>query len=166
MADWKLLDREQRGMLLAAMVKIVQRGGKWVVPSQTGDGKKYTVNLDEQSPCCTCPDFEMHGHTCKHIYAVRIVRQRELFDDGSERITESVTFSQTVERKTYTQQWPAYNRAQVSEKELFQNLLFLKRHCPGFDEFRELERRASGLAGVWDRTKHRITVVYSCKSVL
>jgi transposase len=123
MADWKLLDREQRGMILAAMAKIVQRGGKWVVPSQTGDGKKYTVNPDEQSPCCTCPDFEMHGHTCKHIYAVRIVRQRELFDDGSERITESVTFSQTVERKTYTQQWPAYNRAQVAEKDLFQQLL-------------------------------------------
>ena len=65
----------------------------------------------------------MHGHTCKHIYAVRIVRQRELFDDGSERITETVTFSQTVERKTYPQQWPAYNRAQVAEKEIFQELL-------------------------------------------
>ena len=132
MADWKLLDREQRGMILAAMAKIVQRGGKWVVPSQSGDGKKYTVNPDEQSPCCTCPDFEMHGHTCKHIYAVRIVRQRELFDDGSERITESVTFSQTVERKTYTQQWPAYNRAQVAEKDLFQQLLAAL--CKGIQE--------------------------------
>ncbi len=123
MTDWKRLDREQRGMLLAAMAKIVQRGGKWVVPSQSGDGKKYTVNPDEQAPCCTCPDFEMHGHTCKHIFAVRIVRQRELFDDGSEIITQSVTVSQTVERKSYSQQWPAYNRAQVSEKDLFQELL-------------------------------------------
>ena len=132
MTNWKLLDREQRGMILAAMAKIVQRGGKWVVPSQTGDGKKYTVNPDDQSPCCTCPDFEMHGHTCKHIYAVRIVRQRELFDDGSERITESVTFSQTVERKTYSQQWPAYNRAQVAEKDLFQQLLAAL--CKGIEE--------------------------------
>jgi transposase len=119
-------------MLLAAMAKIVQRGGKWVVPSQTGDGKKYTVNPDEQSPCCTCPDFETHGHTCKHIYAVRIVRQRELFDDGSEVVTESVTVCQTVQRKTYTQQWPAYNRAQVSEKQLFQELLAAL--CRGIEE--------------------------------
>jgi hypothetical protein len=77
MTDWKLLDREQRGMLLAAMVKIVRHGSKWIVPSQTGNGTKYDVNPDDQSPCCTSPDFEMHGCTCKHILAVRIVRQRE-----------------------------------------------------------------------------------------
>ena len=100
MADWKLLDREQRGMLLAAMVKIVQRGKEWVVPSQTGNGTKYTVNPDEQTPCCTCPDFETFGCTCKHILAVRIVRQRELFDDGAEVVTESVSLAQTVQPKT------------------------------------------------------------------
>jgi len=122
MPDWKLLDREQRGMILAAMVKIVQRGDKWVVPSQTGDGTKYTVDPDGQSPCCTCPDFELHGCTCKHIYAVRIVRQRELFDDGTEVVTESVTVTKTV-RKTYAQDWAAYNAAQTSEKRTFQVLL-------------------------------------------
>jgi hypothetical protein len=123
MADWKLLDREQRGVLLAAMVKIKQNGSRWVVPSQSTYGTNYTVNPDEQSPCCTCPDFEMHGCTCKHIYAVRLVRQRELFDDGTEVITESVSLTQTVQRKTYPQQWPAYNRAQVAEKDTFQELL-------------------------------------------
>jgi SWIM zinc finger len=132
MTNYKLLDREQRGVLLAAMAKIKQRGGKWIVPSQSGDGKKYTVNPDEQSPCCTCPDFETHGHTCKHIFAVRIVRQRELFDDGTEQITESVTISKTVERKTYRQQWPQYNQAQTTEKELFQKLLAAL--CKGIEE--------------------------------
>ena len=48
MADWKLLDREQRGMILAATAKIVQRGKNWIVPSQSGDGTKYVV--DESSP--------------------------------------------------------------------------------------------------------------------
>jgi transposase len=123
MSDWKLLDREQRGMVLAAMVKIVQRGQEWVVPSQTGDGTKYTVNPDEQSPNCTCPDFEMHGCTCKHIFAVRIVRQRELFDDGSETVTETVEVTETIKRTTYPQNWPAYNAAQTSEKHAFQALL-------------------------------------------
>jgi transposase len=123
MTNWKLLDREQRGMLLAAMVKMVQRGKEWVVPSQSGDGSRYVVNPDEHSPSCSCPDFEIHGCTCKHIYAVRIVRQRELFDDGSETITESVTVTQSVKRKTYPQQWPAYNAAQTTEKAKFQELL-------------------------------------------
>jgi transposase len=132
MSDWKLLDREQRGMLLAAMVKITQRGEKWVVPSQSTYGTKYDVNPDDQSPCCTCPDFEMHGCTCKHIYAVRIVRQRELFDDGSEVVTESLTITQTVQRKTYPQQWTEYNRAQVAEKETFQELLATL--CQGVQE--------------------------------
>jgi transposase len=110
-------------MILAAMVKIVQKGKEWVVPSQSGDGSRYTVNPDEHSPSCSCPDFEIHGCTCKHIYAVRIVRQRELFADGTEQITESVTVTQTVKRKTYPQQWPAYNAAQTTEKAKFLQLL-------------------------------------------
>jgi transposase len=132
MTDWKLLDREQRGMILAAMVKIVQKGKEWVVPSQSGDGSRYTVNPDEHSPSCSCPDFEIHGCTCKHIYAVRIVRQRELFADGSEQVTESVTVTQTVKRQTYPQQWTAYNRAQATEKDTFQELLAAL--CKGIQE--------------------------------
>jgi hypothetical protein len=131
MTDWKLLDREQRGMILAAMVKIVQKGKEWVVPSQSGDGSRYTVNPDDHSPSCSCTDFEIHGCTCKHIYAVRIVRQRELFADGSEVVTESVTV-QTVKRKTYPQQWPAYNAAQTTEKDRLLKLLAAL--CDGIQE--------------------------------
>ena len=131
MADWKLLDREQRGVLLAAMVKITQDGSKWIVPSQSVGGKKYTVIPDEHSPFCSCPDHEIHGCVCKHIYAVRLVRQRELFEDGSEVVTESLTIEKTV-RKTYPQQWPAYNGAQTTEKETFQKLLAAL--CQGIQE--------------------------------
>jgi hypothetical protein len=47
MTNWKLLDREQRGMVLAAMVKITQRGNKWVVPSQSGDGTRFIFPCDQ-----------------------------------------------------------------------------------------------------------------------
>ncbi len=129
--DWKLLDREQRGVLLAATVHIKQDGSKWIVPSQSGNGRKYVVIPDEHSPFCSCPDHEINGHTCKHILAVRLVRQRELFEDGSEIVTESLTIEKTV-RRTYPQQWNAYNRAQTTEKDTFQTLLAAL--CKGIEE--------------------------------
>jgi transposase len=140
--NWKLLDRQGRGVMLAAMVKMRQAGRIWIVPSQSESGKKYKVDPHEQSPHCTCPDFEMHGHTCKHIYAVRLVRQRELFDDGTEVITESVTVTKKVSR-AYPQNWPAYNRAQTTEKETFQVLLHAL--CQGVEE---PERHGAGRPGL------------------
>lgn len=112
--------REQRGLLIAATAKISQKGKVWLVPSQSGAGK-YTVSPDEQQPHCSCPDHESHGSACKHIYAVRFVIQRELFDDGTEVETRQVTVTET--RATYTQNWPAYNSAQTSEKATLQVLL-------------------------------------------
>jgi len=105
MTDWKLLDREGRGVMLAAMVKITRNSKGWHVPSQTGNGS-YTVTVDGDKSHCNCPDHELRGGECKHLIAVRIVRQRELFEDGSETITQSVTVTETV-RKTYPQNWPA-----------------------------------------------------------
>lgn len=122
MTDWKLANREQRGLMLAAMFKISPRKDHWYVPSQTGSGHGYKVVLNGESPRCNCPDHETTGCKCKHIFAVEVVRQRELFDDGSEAVTESVTVTETVS-KTYPQDWTAYNRAQTSEKQKFQELL-------------------------------------------
>jgi transposase len=112
--------REQRGLVIAATAKITQKGSVWLVPSQSGKGK-YTVSPDNDHPHCTCPDHEERGCECKHIYAVRFVIQRELFDDGTEVETRQLTI--TEKRKTYPQNWPAYNAAQCSEKETFQSLL-------------------------------------------
>jgi len=127
MVDWKLLDREQRGLLLAAQSKILKKDGKWSVPSQSGDRVRYEVDPDESHPCCTCPDFQIRGsgteHICKHIVAVRIVRQRELFDDGSEIVTETITATAQTVRKTYAQDWKSYNAAQTTEKHQVQALL-------------------------------------------
>lgn len=115
-----MCEREQRGLAIAAVCKVVQKGAVWVVPSQSGNGK-YTVSPDEQSPYCSCPDFETRGCVCKHIFAVRYVMRREQDADGTETVTESVTI--TTKRKTYPQKWPEYNAAQTNEKRNFQELL-------------------------------------------
>ena len=111
-------EREQRGMTIAALSKITKKGSVWLVPSQAKTGKKYTVCPDKEHPHCTCPDHETRGCECKHIYAVRFVIQRELFDDGTVVETREITVSET--RKTYPQQWTAYNQAQTTEKRQFQ----------------------------------------------
>src|SRR6478752_6598837 len=75
--------REERGLVIAATARIQQKGKVWLVPSQTGNGGRYTVSPDDAHPHCSCPDHEETGCECKHIFAVRYVIQRELFDDGS-----------------------------------------------------------------------------------
>ena len=80
------------------------------VPSQSGSGS-YVVNLDGK-PFCTCPDFEKRQASCKHVYAVEFIIQREERSDGTTVETKAV-------RVTYSQDWPAYNAAQVHEGEHF-----------------------------------------------
>lgn len=121
-AETKSNPREERGLAIAAKCKLTKREDFWVVPSQTGQGKYY-VRPAGDKPSCTCPDHQELGHKCKHIFAVQIVIQRELFPDGSAVETRTVTVSETTVRKTYPQNWPAYNAAQTNEKDKFQILL-------------------------------------------
>jgi hypothetical protein len=110
--------REQRGIIIAATVKLAANHGVWIVPSQTGGDKRYMVD-----PCkgtCTCPDHQETGFKCKHQYAVEFTLRRECKPDGT--VVEQQTFKWT-EEKTYTQDWPAYNEAQATEKHRFQVLL-------------------------------------------
>src|SRR5437773_10612835 len=77
--------REERGLVIAATQKLTQKGKVWIVPSQTGSGKKYTVCPDAETPFCSCPDHEETGCPCKHIYAVRVTMQREHGTNGTEK---------------------------------------------------------------------------------
>ena len=70
---------------------------------------------------CSCPDHEDGGFKCKHIFAVEYVIQRESNSDGSTTVTETLTVRET--RKTYPQDWRAYNAAQTGEKAKFLDLL-------------------------------------------
>jgi len=122
--------RQQRGLEIAATSNLVRKGNDWLVPSQSGKGR-YTVSRDAHEPHCTCPDHETRGVKCKHIFAVEYVISREENDDGSTTVTETVTVQQTVKR-TYPQNWTAYNAAQTHEKERFLDLL--RDLCAGVTE--------------------------------
>lgn len=120
---------QERAIRLAAKSKIYRKAdGSWSVPSQAGDGR-YVIKMGEK-PTCTCAYHDTYGTTCKHIFAVNYFLSYELNEDGSETVTETVTV--TSKRKTYPQQWSAYNAAQVSEKTEFQRLLYSL--CSGIEE--------------------------------
>ena len=104
--------RQARGLELLATSEVIRDGNVWIVPSQH-TSKRYTVNLFIQT--CTCPDYDKNGLKCKHIYAAEYEAQRA---NGLE-LPEAVP----VERRTYPQQWPAYNLAQTNEKARLVHLL-------------------------------------------
>ena len=115
--------REQKGLEIAARARIEKRGETWIVPSQSGAGT-YRVTMDDDGPRCTCPDFELRGVRCKHGYAVEIVVKRETVTETMPSGESRTTVTETAAvRVTYPQDWPAYNRAQTHEKELFCGLL-------------------------------------------
>ena len=125
-------EREQRGIVIAATSKLQRTndGKRWFVPSQTRQGGDYyyTVKPNKLKPFCSCPDFTARQRTCKHLFAVEIVVQREYTDDG-----ETQTYTETVSvKQTYKQEWRAYDAAQTHEKERF--LLLLNELCKGVEE--------------------------------
>jgi transposase len=76
----------------------------------------YAVDLNGDTPTCSCPDHETRQVKCKHIYAVEFTVRRETRPDGTTTVTKTV-------RVTYAQDWPAYNAAQTHEKEHVATLL-------------------------------------------
>jgi transposase len=151
--------REERGKQIAEAGKVFKRKQtEWLVPSQSSNGS-YLVNLTNvDEPVCTCPDFEERQMPCKHIYAVAYFVVRETNPDGSTTVTETVT---VTERKTYPQNWPAYNRAQTTEQDRFQELL--RDLCSGIDE-PITQRRGRPSLPLRDAVFSSAFKVYSCFS--
>lgn len=111
--------RQQKGLQIADRANITQQGNLYLVPSQSGRGK---YKVDPQTQSCSCPDYDFRQQPCKHVYAVQHVIERTkttVTENGKTTVTETVK----VTRKTYKQEWPAYNQAQTQEKRLFQYLL-------------------------------------------
>jgi hypothetical protein len=130
MSTPQLSERELKAVAIATHTNLVRKpNNTWIVPSQSG-AKDYTVDPDPESPRCICPDFEYRQLRCKHIFAVEIVLQRKVTvsnDGQTQTVTETVTVKQT-----YTQDWPAYNKAQTNEKAHF--IEFLHQLCAGIEE--------------------------------
>lgn len=104
--DQHSIVREQRGLEIAATKKLQQKGPFWLVPSSTGIGT-YVVDPSVYGPAtCTCPDYELRGGPCKHVFAVEYTIRRQT-------TTAQGTVTETV---TYRQEWSAYNAAQSNEK--------------------------------------------------
>lgn len=127
MTERQLTEREIKALQIAAKSKLTRKGNTWFVPSQAGQGE-YEVTHDLFEPRCTCPDYEFRQAACKHVYAVQYVIEREQTADGQTVVTETVK----VTRKTYSQDWPAYNAAQTKEKSEIQALLY--ELCKGLPE--------------------------------
>jgi transposase len=119
MTEHSITEREIKALQIAAKSKITRKGNTWLVPSQAGNGE-YKVTPDLFESRCTCPDYEFRQAACKHVYAVQYVIEREQTADGQTVVTETVK----VTRKTYTQDWKAYNTAQTHEKSELQALLY------------------------------------------
>ena len=100
--------REQRGLIIAATCRLNRLSdGTWLVPSQSTKGGTVTYRVNLEAKTCTCLDHTEGGHTCKHYYAAKIVFQRDVLPDGTVIETKTITLT---ERKTYKQDWPAYNK--------------------------------------------------------
>jgi transposase len=109
--------RELKGLEIAARTRVAFKEGAWLVPSQSGNGT-YRVTL-RPAVSCTCEDFALNGgQACKHVHAARLVQER---DHGGQ--PPAVDIDAVPKRKTYKQDWPAYNLAQRTEKNRFQVLL-------------------------------------------
>jgi len=111
--------RQERGLEIARRSAIWQERGFWIVPAQSKPAGRYRVVTGDE-PWCNCPDFEIRGTKCKHIFAVEYFLEFRKTGDGSTAVTETV---QITKRPSYPQNWPAYNEAQTSEKKMFQSLL-------------------------------------------
>lgn len=113
--------REQRGQEIAGAARIALKDDAWIVSSQLGNGH-YRVRLDQKH--CTCPDHETRGLKCKHIWAVEHHLQ------GALPVADPKPSA--APKKTYPQNWRAYNVAQTHEKERF--LQLLRDLCDGISE--------------------------------
>jgi transposase len=112
--------RELKALELAARAKIVFDGECWIVPSQSTNGT-YRVSIGEPA-ACECDDFQIQGivRPCKHVLAARLVSARTGIVQAPVPV---IVVDEVPKRKTYKQNWPAYNEAQMTEKNRLQILL-------------------------------------------
>ncbi|MCA1625276.1 MAG: transposase [Acidobacteria bacterium] len=128
--------RELRGLDISKRYTIKEENGFWFVPSASGKSQRYKVCLKSQK--CTCPDFEIRRQKCKHIFAVEYHFEQNFL---GELTTKEVVIPQTYipTRKTYSQDWVSYDKAQRSEKSEFQFLL--AELCKGIGEPSQVKGR-------------------------
>ncbi len=89
----------------------------YLVQSQSGN-KWYRIQFINERWICDCQDFSDNGHLmpCKHIIALE--NRFESFENPYVVDIENIH-----KKKTYSQNWTAYNKAQMNEFSIFQDIL-------------------------------------------
>lgn len=121
--------RKQKGLEIAATMRLRRTGSIWKVPSQTNRGTIWAVDLSGTVPSCSCPDHEASQLACKHIHAVAYASKREPFPEPTPELLDEID---TPLRATYPQNWPKYHAAQVNEKRRLTELL--RALCDGIEQ--------------------------------
>ncbi|MGI0055074.1 MAG: transposase [Thermoplasmata archaeon] len=107
-------NRQRRGLLLAARTAAIAPVSPFLfLVRSPSSAARYQVRIAADQWSCTCPDFLGRNRPCKHVFAVEArLRGLPLSPDGS-----------PTPRPSYPQDWPTYNRAQLSELRLVSVLL-------------------------------------------
>lgn len=107
--------RQERGVIIAEKCRIIRTDKGFIVPSQSKAGQ-YLVKIRYDKKTCNCPDYELRRKPCKHIFAVEYTLKKEIDHEGNVILTETI-------KKTYPQNWKAYNISQQVEKEKLMEFL-------------------------------------------
>src|SRR5437588_10143736 len=112
--------RQAKALELAERGRVVRQNDHWLVFSLTSTNK-YRVTLDP--PGCTCLDFDLRQEPCKHVLAVRESAAEGRADKVPGRGKAPEEEPVYYPRKSYPQDWPAYDAAQTNEKAELMTLL-------------------------------------------
>jgi len=134
--------REERGRQIAAQGGIRQLGGRYVVPSQSPNPSVPTYLVDVVARSCTCMDWELRRLPCKHYQACL----SWLASEGA-MSAEAAEVARPKKQQS-KQNWPAYNRAQTTERLRVPQLLHAL--CLGVPD-RERPSAAPGRKPIPDR---------------
>lgn len=148
--------REERGRQIAQRGGIRKVGTRYAVPSQSvgADAPTYLVDLVDET--CTCPDYELRRLRCKHIEAAYFW---VAWEGAVNLLAEAAP---PEKRKTYSQNWTAYNAAQTTEKERVEMLL--KSLCEGIEEPARKPGPGRPRIPLRDAVFSAVMKVYTCMS--
>jgi transposase len=108
-------------MQIAATRPIQRTGNTYTVPALKGN-RIYLVDTEKELPKCNCSVNRLHQDLCEHIFAVGYYQDREKAASQPTPV-DSIDNPPPKKKKTYPQDWPAYNEARMHEKDRFQVLL-------------------------------------------